>query len=148
VSAPGARSVSSPPSGPQEHPDSASPRRDMHGPRFRPVLVVRISSATRRGAGACLDDRGGATALGVKPNGSTVFVTGMITSSTSGYDYATVAYNAAHGDKLWSTDYHGLGSGPDYSRDLAVDPEGSMVFVTGESERPSGGDYATVAYAA
>jgi hypothetical protein len=45
-----------------------------------------------------------ATALGVSPDGSTVFVTGG-TASTD-YDYLTVAYDTATGWKLWAKRYH------------------------------------------
>ena len=49
-----------------------------------------------------------ATALGVSPDGSKVFVTGLSTGSTSGYyDYATVAYDASTGAKLWAKRYNG-----------------------------------------
>ena len=82
-----------------------------------------------------------ATALGVRPDGSALFVTGFITSPTSGYDYATVAYSAS-GERLWRTSYHSSSSVADYPADLGVSPDGSTVFVTGDSRD----DYATVAY--
>jgi outer membrane protein assembly factor BamB len=92
-----------------------------------------------------LDDR--ASAIGVSPDGSTVFVTGESTGSTSGGDYATVAYNASTGAKLWVQRYNGSGSGPDYASALGVSPEGSAVFVTGAAYGSRNGeDYVTVAY--
>jgi hypothetical protein len=50
---------------------------------------------------AHLDD--GANAMGVSSDGSTVFVTGYNTGSNGSGDYATVAYDAATGAKLWSS---------------------------------------------
>src|SRR5439155_22982376 len=42
-----------------------------------------------------------ATALGVSPDGTKVFVTGSSPGSVSSYDYATVAYQASTGAELW-----------------------------------------------
>ncbi len=86
-----------------------------------------------------------ANALGVSPDGSAVFVTGE--SFGVGVDYATVAYDAATGTKLWVQRYDGPESGNDSARALGVSPDGSAVFVTGRSTSPDfDNDYATVAY--
>jgi hypothetical protein len=90
-----------------------------------------------------------ATALGMSPDGSTVFVTGYSFASTSGYDYATVAYDATSGARLWVKRYNGPGNGRDVATALGVSPDGSTVFVTGRSMQTRGiriYDYATVAY--
>jgi WD40 repeat protein len=89
-----------------------------------------------------------AYSLAVSPFGHTVFVTGASRGTTSGTDYATVAYRAATGAKLWVRRYNGPGNGPDIARSLVVSPAGRTVFVTGASVGgpSSGSDYATVAY--
>jgi sugar lactone lactonase YvrE len=89
---------------------------------------------------------GGATALGVSPDGSEVFVTGQTAGSTGYSDYATVAYDAATGAKLWATLYGGDVNDSAFA--LGVSPNGSEVFVTGTSGPGYADDYATVAYAA
>src|SRR5439155_17480277 len=88
-----------------------------------------------------------AYAVAVSPDGSRVFVTGASESSTH-LDYATVAYNASTGHKLWVARYNGPARGQDVAFALAVSPDGSKVFATGESDsgRVTGFDYATVAY--
>jgi outer membrane protein assembly factor BamB len=84
--------------------------------------------------------------LGVSADGSKVFVTGTGDGATSGSDYATVAYDASSGAKLWARSYRRPGE--DYAGALAASPDGSAVFVTGSSQgSTSGRDYATVAYA-
>jgi hypothetical protein len=90
----------------------------------------------------------GAHALGVSPDGSKVFVTGPSEGSTSGYDYATVAYDASTGAGLWVRRYNGPGNGGDGAQALGVSPDGSSVFVTGASTGSGFADYATVAYSA
>lgn len=81
-----------------------------------------------------------ATALGVGPGGSRVFVTGLVGSSDN--DYATLAYDAVSGATLWVSRYNSPGNGFDGARALVVDPDGTRVFVTGGSHD----DYATIAY--
>jgi outer membrane protein assembly factor BamB len=93
----------------------------------------------------------GATALAVSPDGAAVFVTGYSAGSETSLDYATAAYDASTGAKLWSSRYNGPANGIDFPIALAVSPDGAAVFVTGASERPGGVysyDYATVAYSA
>jgi len=90
-----------------------------------------------------------ATALGLSPDGTTAFVTGVSVGQTSGADYATLAYNASTGARLWARRYNGPGNGDDYVTALGMSPDGSTVFVTGYSNgQTSGYDYGTVAYSA
>jgi PQQ-like domain len=97
-----------------------------------------------RGPGSGPD---GARALGVSPDGSTVFVTGRSYLSATNYDYATLAYDAATGARLWVRRYNGPGNSWDSPDALGVSPDGSKVFVTGRSRGSgTGDDYATVAY--
>ena len=83
-------------------------------------------------------------AVAVSPDGSRVFVTGAARGWGAYYDYATVAYDAVTGRQLWVSRYNDPGNGDDFGNSVAVSPDGSTVFVTGQS----GDDYATVAYSA
>jgi DNA-binding beta-propeller fold protein YncE len=99
------------------------------------------------------NSHGGATSLAVSPDGSKIFVTGYSWDATAAFaDYATVAYSALNGSEIWRTRYDGPGSFDDFAYSLAVSPDGSKVFVTGES-RPDPvvlgngwPDFATLAY--
>jgi WD40 repeat protein len=85
--------------------------------------------------------------LEVSPDGAMVFVTGSSTGSGTGSDYATIAYDASTGARLWLKRYDGPANGTDAANAVGVSPDGSMLFVTGGSGvEPV--DYATVAYQA
>jgi len=76
--------------------------------------------------------------------GGNVYVTGYSTGSRTGYDYATIKYDAS-GNQIWATRYNGPMNASDKAYSLAVD--GGNVYVTGHSW--GGGtnyDYATVKY--
>jgi sugar lactone lactonase YvrE len=94
----------------------------------------------------------GATEIAVSPDGSKVFVAGLSTGATTDWDFGTIAYDAATGQKLWSKRFDGAG-GPDWAGGLAVSPDGSAVAVVGRVARgpdPDHSDfytdYATVLY--
>jgi len=90
-----------------------------------------------------------AETVDVGPHGSKVFVSGVSYGSTSGGDYATVAYDASTGARLWVRRYTTAGNGFDEARALRVSPAGSKVFVTGDSAGSTSiDDYATLAYKA
>jgi DNA-binding beta-propeller fold protein YncE len=101
----------------------------------------------RRYSGAGWDN---AKAVAVSPDGSRVFVTGESERQGTSRDYLTIAYDAASGRTLWSRRYDGPASGSgdgDRASALAVSPDGSRVYVTGDSESSvTSFDYATIAY--
>jgi WD40 repeat protein len=117
---------------------------------------VTVAYQASTGAGLWIKRFGGpangsdaATALGVSPDGSSVFVTGHSAGATGSSHYATIAYTASTGARLWVKRYDGPGAGNDFPYALAVSPDGSGVFVTGYATGPTGSlDYGTVAYQA
>lgn len=84
--------------------------------------------------------------VGVSPDGTRVFVTGPSDAAPGLTDYATVAYRASSGAKVWARHYNGPTNENDVASALGVSPDGTRVFVTGASESTTGPDYATVAY--
>lgn len=87
-----------------------------------------------------------ARALAVSPDGSTVFVTGSSWGVDTYDDHVTVAYGSASGAELWVARYDANES-VDVARALAVSPDGSTVFVTGDrGGAESFSDYGTIAY--
>ena len=90
-----------------------------------------------------------AYSVAASPDGTSVFVTGYSSGTTAGaVDYATVGYDAATGAQLWVKQYTGSLSGGigTQAYSVAVSPDGSTVYVTGESGNDS--TFATVAYTA
>jgi DNA-binding beta-propeller fold protein YncE len=88
-----------------------------------------------------------ANSLAVSPDGTKVFVTGSSYLKRSNFDYATVAYDAATGARLWVKPYNGPGNNQDRALSLGVSPDGTRVFVTGWSGGvSSSSDYGTLAY--
>jgi DNA-binding beta-propeller fold protein YncE len=86
--------------------------------------------------------------LGVSPDGTRVFVTGHEATTGYAFDYATLAYDASSGARLWLAKYNGPARREDHARGLVVSPDGGKVYVTGHSRgRRTGVDYATLAYA-
>jgi hypothetical protein len=96
-----------------------------------------------------VDDSDLAAAVDVSPDGFTVYVTGFSVGSSGFADYGTVAYDASNSAQLWASHYAGSGTGDSSPRALAVSPDGSKVYVTGQTTGTSGTfDYGTVAYSA
>ena len=86
-----------------------------------------------------------ASSLAVSPSGTMVVIAGA--NIVSSGDYATVAYTAATGARLWAEDYSGPGHGDDQAASVAISPTGNAVYVTGESwGTDQVYDYATLAY--
>jgi hypothetical protein len=97
-------------------------------------------------AGGAGDNR--AYAIAVSPDGTRVFVTGPSDRHRGLTDYATVAYNVATGAQEWVSLYDDPSHDFDIAQAIAVAPDGTRVFVTGNSEGRHGlkYDYGTVAY--
>jgi hypothetical protein len=93
-----------------------------------------------------------ASSVAVSPDGETVVVTGLSTGASGRKDYATIAYGAATGARLWVRRYGGPGGAEGVPSAVAISPSGDRVFVTGRAPDPAGGehsfpsDYVTVAY--
>jgi WD40 repeat protein len=97
------------------------------------------------------DGRGDySAAIDVSPDATMVFVTGTSWAKATNYDYLTLAYDATTGSEVWQKRYHGGGrpawGDGDRAKALRVSPDGSTVFVTGESSQYGHAHYATVAY--
>ena len=106
-------------------------------------------SARYDGVGVHAPDQ--AAALTVSPDDGTVFVTGMSDDVEGGppfdvnYGFATVAYDALSGERLWESRKHWPDSNFNAPTALAVDPTGQRLLVTGQvGQRQL--DMGTVAY--
>jgi DNA-binding beta-propeller fold protein YncE len=88
-----------------------------------------------------------ARSIAVSPDGSAVFVTGFSLGANNVYDYATLAYDAATGSHLWTKRYDDPQGNWDAGTSVVVDPDGTTVYVTGNSTDSTGyADMTTFAY--
>ena len=92
------------------------------------------------------DQGGRASSIAVSPDGTKVFVTGGTFGTKLGNGYATVAYDASSGARLWTVRYTGAGETGE-ARSIVLSPDGTAAFVTGTSNGSrTGADYVTIAY--
>ena len=121
----------------------ASSAEDYLTVAYNAVTGARLWARRYDGPGNGTDE---ARSVAVSPGGTTVYVTGHSAGATSADDYATVAYNAATGTKLWVRRSSSMG-GASQATSVAVSPTTGAVFVTGYSTGvTSGQDYLTIAY--
>ncbi len=131
------------------------------GARVYVTGTVRVTPTTTNYGTIAYDAATGATAwrafyqgpvggddaydVAVSSDGASVFVTGQSIGSGAGRDFATVAYDAASGSRLWAARY--ATSQNEQARAVGVAPDGSRVFVTGSGDGTgTGEDFVTVAY--
>ena len=89
------------------------------------------------------------TTIAVSPDGSRVFVGGVTNGPPilGSADFLTLAYDAETGGRLWASTYDGPAHLGDAVHALAVSPDGSKVFVSGESDGDNfERDWLTIAY--
>jgi DNA-binding beta-propeller fold protein YncE len=97
-----------------------------------------------------------AAATAVSPDDGAVYVTGESSrqvqscgGDVQGTSYATLRYDAATGAQDWVSRYNGQRNDPDQPAQVATSPDGSLVYVTGDSDTGCvHSDVATVAYQA
>jgi hypothetical protein len=82
--------------------------------------------------------------LAVSPDSSTIYLTGAPAGNCC--DYGTVAVAAATGTRLWQRNYNGPGKKYDQAIGLVLSPDGSTLYVTGQSDLKNSGGFATIAY--
>ena len=76
-----------------------------------------------------------------------MYVTGESEDLNFYFDYATVAYQVGTGAQKWVARYRGPTLSVDDGNAIRVSPDGSAVFVTGQSTGDGTGfDYATIGY--
>jgi len=115
-------------------------------------VTIAYDAATGKALWTSHFDNGGndqGRAIAISPSGDVVYVTGRSFAKNTGYDYATIAYNAATGRKLWVARYNGRASMNEFAYAITVAPDGKRVYITGVSYgRTSRTDFATVSYSA
>jgi hypothetical protein len=83
------------------------------------------------------------------PDGSSVFVTGYSLGQSTSYDFATIAYDARTGTRIWLRRYDGPQHDADEALCMAITLDGRFLYVAGFAEETSefSTDYTTIAYA-
>jgi hypothetical protein len=126
---------------------------DRQGSSNEDYVTIAYDAATGQRLWVARNDTAQAydvpTAIGLKSDGSVLFVTGWSGEGSNGpSEYLTVAYNAATGQRLWARRYSGPAGGYNAASSLALNHDGTKVVVTGtsNSEPACCTDYATVAY--
>jgi PQQ-like domain/PASTA domain len=91
-----------------------------------------------------------AHSLAVSRDGTKVFVTGDSDGGMkSGSDYATIAYDASNGKKLWLARYSGPANKDDGGESLTLSSDGTKLYVAGATfSKKTGYDYGTIAHEA
>jgi hypothetical protein len=86
-------------------------------------------------------------ALVLSPDRRRAFVTGYSYSANSFSDYATIAYDAVTGLRIWLRRYDDPINGFDFAYALTLSPDATKLFVTGScDEIDTGTDFVTLAY--
>ncbi|HEY1919023.1 MAG TPA: PQQ-binding-like beta-propeller repeat protein [Streptosporangiaceae bacterium] len=84
-------------------------------------------------------------AIVISPNGATLFVASDVHTSR-GYNYLIEAYNARTGALRWTAEPTGIESSVPAQHPLAVSPDSSAVFITGDTIVGHPRSYTTVAF--
>lgn len=109
---------------------------------FDPADGSRLWSARYDGPAQGADG-----ALAVAASDDTAYITGESHAANGLFDYVTIAYDVATGDRIWVRRYGARGGRDDIAWDVAVSPDAAHVYVTGASVNGGGNfDYATLAY--
>jgi DNA-binding beta-propeller fold protein YncE len=106
--------------------------RNLRNNQFYVVVVVGYDAAT--GAQVWEAEDPGSdlpSGLGISPDGSLVFVTGEATGPDLYNDYSTAAFDATTADRVWEAVFNDPDKYGDTPYRLAVNPDGSAVYVTG-----------------
>jgi WD40 repeat protein len=113
-------------------------------------VTIAYDAATGKALWSASYDVGGndqARAISISPSGNVVYVTGRSFARKTGYDDATIAYNAAAGKRLWAARYNGRAGKNEFANAITVSPDGKSVYITGGSNgKTSRIDFATVGY--
>ncbi|MGH2711811.1 MAG: PQQ-binding-like beta-propeller repeat protein [Actinomycetota bacterium] len=91
-------------------------------------------------------DQDSAAAVVVSPEGSSVYVAGLVGGQSTGPDAALLAFEALNGELLWTSYYDAIRAF-DVAHLVAVSEDGERVFTSGPSVGgPKGKDYLTIAH--